>query len=95
MRAAINNSLLKNLPSGNVEVRDTKLKGFMLRCRTTGNHSYSVQYSRGKKVSLGSMHELKPAEARAEAVKILGDAAKGLDPMARKRAAKAHTWKVS
>lgn len=93
MRAAINNTLLKALPTGkNVDIRDTKLKGFVLRCRASGSHSYAVVYGRGKRITLGSIYELKPAEARAEATKVLGVVAKGIDPMAARREAKAHTW---
>jgi len=39
------------------------------------------------------VYKLKPAEARAEATKVLGDAARGIDAMAARRAAKAHTWR--
>jgi integrase len=93
MRASINNALLKHLPSGDVDIRDINLKGLVLRVRASGVHSYRVQYGRGKWLTLGSSEELKPAEARAEAKKVLGDAARGLDPMAAKRQAKSHTWK--
>ena len=68
MRAAITNTLLKHLPYGNAEIRDTRLKGFMLRCRVTGSHAYAVQYARSKRVMIGAIYELKPSEARAEAV---------------------------
>jgi hypothetical protein len=92
MRATINNALARNLPFGNVDIRDTRLKGFILRVRETGYHSYRVEYGRGKRVTLGSIIELRPAEARRDARKILGDAARGIDPMAARRDAKAHTW---
>jgi hypothetical protein len=97
MRKAINstlvNTLLREPPAKDVDIRDAKLTGFMLRCRASGNHSYAVEYGRGKRLTLGSIHELKPREAYDEARKVLGDIARGIDPMARRREANAHTWK--
>lgn len=73
------------------EMRDAKLGGFLLRVQPTGRMSYYVQYDRAKRVLIGRADVLKPAEARAKAKEILGDVAKGLDPLADKRKAKVHT----
>lgn len=90
MKAAINNTLIKALPEGPVDIRDSKLTGFVLRVRKSGRASYRVQYARGKWYTIGRLSDLKPAEAREQALKILGEAAKGNDPAAsrkRRRAA--------
>ncbi|PIQ44079.1 MAG: recombinase [Gammaproteobacteria bacterium CG11_big_fil_rev_8_21_14_0_20_46_22] len=82
MIAAITNSLIKTLkPSKErYDVRDTTLKGFMVRVFPSGKMSYRCQYTRGKHITLGDVNVLKAAEARDEAKKILGDYAKGIDP---------------
>ncbi len=92
MKAAINTTLLRNLPEGQeVDVYDTKLTGFVLRVRKSGRHTYRVQYRRGKCVTLGRITDLSPAEAREEAKKALGDAAKGHDPAVARRRARTST----
>jgi integrase len=93
MRANITTTLLRDLPEGqDMDIRDTKLPGFVLRLRKTGRHSYRVQYGRGKWLHLGRITDLTPLEARAEAKKVVGDAAKGNDPGATRRRAKAGTF---
>lgn len=79
---SITNSLIAKLKPKDKEydVRDNRLKGFMVRVQPTGNMSYVVQYVRGKRVTLGKVGVLTPAQAREKAVKILGDYANGLDP---------------
>lgn len=92
MKAAINNTLLRNLPEGrDTDIWDTKLTGFVLRLRKSGRHAYRVQYGRGKWVTLGRVSDLTPAEARVEAKQALGAAAKGDDPAAARRRARAST----
>lgn len=94
MKAAINNTLLKNLPEGeDLDIYDTKLIGFALRLRKSGRHSWRVNYARGKWYTLGRISDLKPAEAREQAQAILGDHAKGKDVGAARRRAKAATFK--
>lgn len=93
MKANITTTLLRNLPEGqDMDIRDTKLPGFVLRLRNTGRHSYRVQYGRGKWLHLGRITDLTPIEARAEAKKVIGEAAKGNDPGATRRRAKAGTF---
>ncbi len=92
MKAAITITLLRRLPEGqDVDIYDTRLTGFTLRCRASGKHTYRVVYGRGKAMTLGSVDVLTPMQARARAKEVLRDAASGVDPMAAKRAAKAHT----
>lgn len=92
MKANINSTLIKNLPEGaDLDIYDTKLTGFVLRLRKSGTHSYRVQYARGKWLNIGRVGVLKPAEARDEAQKVLGEAAKGNDPGAARRRSKAAT----
>ncbi|MAS10321.1 tyrosine-type recombinase/integrase [Salinisphaera sp.] len=92
MKAAINNSLLKQLPEGrDVDIYDTRLIGFALRVRKSGRHSYRVNYGRGKWATIGRLSDIKPAEAREQAQKILGDAVKGIDVGAARKQARAST----
>src|SRR5687767_8567554 len=93
MKASINQDLLRRLPQQNIDIRDTKLTGFILRCRASGSHSYRVILGRGRALTIGSVAVLTPHEAREEARKRLGDVAHGKDPIAAKRAANGHTLK--
>lgn len=67
------------------EIRDTSLKGFILRVQPSGSMSYICEYARGRRITLGAASVLKPAEARDQARLILADAAKGIDPMEARR----------
>lgn len=97
MQAVISNRLLASLKpqEREYEVRDTAVKGFMVRVRPSGRMVYAVQYGRGKRYTIGAANVLKPEEARDQARQILAEAAKGNDPMEAKRQAKreaeAHT----
>lgn len=67
-----------------VFVWDSELRGFGLRVKPTGARSYVVQYrnehGRSKRVTIGSHGRLAPEEARRQALRILADVSKGLDP---------------
>lgn len=89
MKGLIGTELLRKLPTGPVDVRDAKLKGFVLRVRPSGTHSYFANYDRGRWHLLGTTDKLDPAEARAEARKVLGGVWKGEDPQAERRAKRA------
>ena len=80
----ISNSSIKQIkPSGKqVDYRDSKLKGFMLRVQPSGYMSYACEYKRGRKITLGQVGAISPAQARDKAIKILSDAAHGIDPNA-------------
>lgn len=73
------------------EIRDTKLPGFICRVQPSGRKSYIAEYGRGKRITIGNAEVLTPAQARAKAKTILGQAAEGTDPAAEKRKAKADT----
>jgi integrase len=86
MKANINSTLLRKLPEGqDVDIYDSKLTGFVLRLRASGRHAYRVQLGRGKWVHLGRITDLTPAEAREQAQAALGDKAKGIDVVARRK----------
>ncbi|MGV3516172.1 phage integrase [Luteitalea sp.] len=96
MQATINATLVKALTAQPLavdqDIRDTKLTGFVLRCRRTGIHSYRVQTGRGKWVTLGTIDRLKPQQARDEAERLLASVALGSDPVQERRAKRqAHT----
>lgn len=84
MQAAINNTLVSQLKVTNrqYDVRDTKLKGFLIRVNPTGKMNYVCEYRRGRRINLGPVGVLTPAQARDKAKEILGDAVKGIDPQA-------------
>lgn len=98
MRALINQELVKRLPKGPEDIRDTKLTGFVLRVRAPGGtHTYFAQWTvpgapgesrkgrtRWKAVGTTATHE--PHEARAEARKVLGQTYNGKDPIAEAKA---------
>ncbi|MCD6039845.1 MAG: site specific recombinase [Gammaproteobacteria bacterium] len=82
MKALIGNALLLKLkPSDKqYDVRDTKLIGFLIRVNPSGKMMYVCEYQRGRRVSLGKVGVLTPAQARDKALAILGNAAQGIDP---------------
>jgi integrase len=86
MKALIGVELLRKLPAGPVDIRDTKLPGFVLRVRPSGTHSYFANYARGKWEALGTTAVLTAPEAREQARQILADVAKGADPAAKRKA---------
>ena len=45
MRALIGVELLRKLPAGPVDIRDTKLPGFVLRVRESGTHTYYATWT--------------------------------------------------
>jgi integrase len=86
MKALIGVELLRKLPAGPVDIRDIKLRGFVLRVRASGTHTYFANYARSKWKVLGTTEVLTAPEAREEARKVLGDAMKGGDPIAEAKA---------
>jgi hypothetical protein len=67
---------------------DTSLPGFGLKITGAGHKSYVVQYRAGRRSSRMTLKGvLSLSEARREAKAILGDVAKGGDPLAEKRKA--------
>lgn len=82
MRAVIGNNLIAKLKptEKQYDIRDTKLIGFLIRVNPTGKMSYVCEYKRGKRVNLGKVGIITPAQARDKAKEILGDATKGIFP---------------
>lgn len=93
MKETIGNQLLRRIEPGEkpYEIHDQRMKGFLLRVQPSGVMTYIAQYRRGKRMALGRADVLTPNDAREEAKKILGDAMRGIDPKAVKRAEKSHT----
>lgn len=94
MRQSITNTLLKTIqPQGKpFEIRDTQVKGFLLRVQPSGVKTYYAEYARGKRIKLGCASLLTPTQAREEAQKVIVETLKGNDPQSEKRKAKAHTF---
>lgn len=82
MRVSIGNSLIAKLTprEKQYDVRDSKLSGFLIRVNPSGKMFYVCQYKRGRRINLGRVGVITPAQARDKALAILGDVAKGLDP---------------
>ena len=85
--ALISTNLIKTLrPSSKpVEIRDERVKGFILRVQPSGAMTYYVEYERGKRKRIGPEAAFKPDEARTEAKKILYAYHKGEDLKANER----------
>lgn len=86
MKAKINNTLIKKLvpEDKEYEVHDTDLKGFVIRVFPSGTMRYICQYQRGRKINIGTVGVITPAQAREKAVEILNDFNKGIDPNAKR-----------
>jgi integrase len=99
MIAKIGNRLISSLKPKDkpYQVHDKELRRFILRVQPTGAMTYycNVDLPNGKRTTknIGSHTVFKPAQARDEAIKILGDVAKGIDPTASKRGAREKTLK--
>ena len=95
MKAKINNQLLKALqPQAKAyDVFDTELSGLLLRVEPSGTLSYYAAYrlksinKRGRYL-IGRHPAISPMQARDEAKRILGEVAKGIDPMGAVRVAR-------
>jgi hypothetical protein len=101
MRALISVELLRKLPAAPVDVRDTKLPGFVLRVRESGTHTFYATWTPKAPAAapdgtrrrtaarwyvLGTTAVLQAPQARHEARKVLADVARGDDPIAAKMA---------
>lgn len=82
MSVTINTALIAKLSPRDkpYDVRDDKLTGFFIRVNISGKMVYMCEYARGKRVTIGKVGVLTPTQARDMALRILGDAAKGIDP---------------
>lgn len=86
MKAKLITRTIQSLPltSTPYDVRDSDLPGFLLRVLPSGTMSYFCDYrrpdGRRTRIKLGDAKILTPSQARDEALKVLGDRARGEDP---------------
>src|SRR4051812_31551525 len=73
MQAAISLSVVKQLrPAAKpFEVRDTRVKGFLLRVQPSGAMTYYAEYGRGKRIAIGRADVIAPDKARERAKEVL------------------------
>jgi hypothetical protein len=64
-----------------IEIRDTRLRGFLLRVQPSGARSYYAQHGRGRRTLIGAVGEFTSDEARDRCQKILGNVAHGRSPL--------------
>lgn len=83
---AITNSLVSKLKPRDkqFDIRDSRLKGFMIRVQPSGSMTYAVQYARGSRVTLGAVGLLTVVQARQKAMRVLSDFAQGVNPKEKK-----------
>ncbi len=86
MLAKISNSLIKQLLPGEKEydVRDLNLKGFLIRVQPSGSMTFICQYKRGRRINLGKIGVISPAQAREKAIEVLSNIHKGIEPTTQK-----------
>jgi integrase len=86
MQVKISNSLIKTLKPEDkyYEIRDSSLKGFVLRVSPSGVMSFYCQYKRGKRIVLGRVGVITCAQAREKAIEILNLTNQGIDPQKNK-----------
>jgi len=82
MKAIINTKLIPQLKPNDkqYDVRDNKLKGFLIRVHPSGKMSYVCEYARGKRINIGPVGILTPTQARDRAREILSDVMRGINP---------------
>lgn len=68
-------NLLKTLKPRHAvyDVRDSEVRGFMVRVTPGGSMFYAVQYTRGKRIHIGNTNLYSPKQARDKARQILAD----------------------
>jgi integrase len=81
MIASISASVISKLSPKNkpYDVRDERLTGFILRVNCSGSMMYMCEYARGKRITIGKVDVLSPAQARDRAKEILADAVRGIE----------------
>lgn len=73
------------------EVRDTRLKGFLVRVQPTGAMTFYVEAGRGRRIALGRVGVADLDEARNQAKLVIAEVYQGKDPVAALRKAKSKT----
>lgn len=76
-----------------VEVRDTRLKGFLLRVQPSGVMTYYAEFGRGQRVRLGRADVMKAEAARTKAIEVLASAHAGEDPRAKMKKENARNFR--
>ncbi|MCJ9428060.1 tyrosine-type recombinase/integrase [Kordiimonas marina] len=71
------------------EVRDTQVKGLIVRVQPSGTKSYYCEFRRGRRISLGKACHLSVEEARTAAITAISEARNGEDPAAARKRRKA------
>jgi integrase len=74
------------------EIRDSRLKGFLLRVQPSGAMTYYVEFARGRRVAIGRVGVIELEAARDRAKGVLAEAYQGHDPVAALRKANAQTF---
>lgn len=76
MRTTLTNHIVtKSKPKGSpYELRDTHIKGLLLRVQPSGHKSWVVEWARGRRRTLGAISELSLDAARAAAADVMADA---------------------
>ncbi len=83
----LTNSVVKQLSpeSKPYEVRDTEIKGLLVRVQPTGSKTFYIEYSQGKRFRLGDAKSLTVTIARNLAREKKVEAASGRDPIEEKK----------
>ena len=73
MKGIIGKRLIKNIVprDKSYDIRDTRLKGFILRVQPSGYRSFYCEYARGKKYFIGRADTISPDDAREIALQKL------------------------
>jgi integrase len=82
MKALLSNSFVRKLMPKNkcYEAWDTKTTGFYVRINPSGYKSYRFQYARCKIFTIGNVELYTVAEAREQALSVLVDYSRGIEP---------------
>ena len=74
------------------EIRDTGLKGLLLRVQPSGIMTYYIEYKRGKRLKVGRADAITPYQARELAKATLSEAYQGEDPADKRKLGKTKTY---
>ncbi len=85
----VNSIELKNKP---YEIRDTQLRGLILRVQPSGVLNYYLQYGRGKRIKLGDGAAITPIQARELARNALSEVYQGDDPVKKRQQPKVENY---
>lgn len=89
MKTLITDAVVRRLEPVSQDIWDARCRGLVLRCRTSGRHSYIYQARRGRWITIGAVDAFRPDEARKKADELRVDIANGRDPAVERRLAAA------